>query len=45
LNRSRARYGSGLTPQQDVIKAQTELTSLRTDLIMLVLNGAKPPRA
>lgn len=32
---ARARYGSGLTPQQDVIKAQTELTSLRTDLIML----------
>ncbi len=32
---ARSRYGSGLTPQQDVIKAQTELTSLRTDLIML----------
>ena len=32
---ARARYGSGLTPQQDVIKAQTELTSLRTDLVML----------
>jgi outer membrane protein, heavy metal efflux system len=32
---ARARYGGGLAPQQDVIKAQTELTSLRTDLIML----------
>jgi cobalt-zinc-cadmium efflux system outer membrane protein len=32
---ARSRYGSGLTPQQDVIKAQTELTSLRTDLVML----------
>jgi outer membrane protein, heavy metal efflux system len=32
---ARARYGSGLTPQQDAIKAQTELTSLRTDLVML----------
>jgi outer membrane protein TolC len=32
---ARARYGSGLAPQQDVIKAQTELTSLRTDLVML----------
>jgi outer membrane protein TolC len=32
---ARARYGSGLTPQQDVIKAQTELTSLRSDLVML----------
>jgi outer membrane protein TolC len=32
---ARARYSSGLTPQQDVIKAQTELTSLRTELVML----------
>ena len=32
---ARARYGSGLAPQQDVIKAQTELTSLRTDLVMI----------
>jgi len=32
---ARSRYGSGLTPQQDVIKAQTELTMLRTDLVML----------
>jgi outer membrane protein, heavy metal efflux system len=32
---ARARYGSGLTPQQDVIKAQTELTALRSDLVML----------
>ena len=32
---ARARYGSGLAPQQDVIKAQTELTGLRTDLVML----------
>lgn len=32
---ARARYGGGLAPQQDVVKAQTELTSLRTDLIML----------
>ena len=32
---ARARYGSGLTPQQDVIRAQTELTTLRTDLVMI----------
>lgn len=32
---ARARYGSGLAPQQDVIKAQTELTMLRSDLVML----------
>ena len=32
---ARARYASGLAPQQDVIKAQTELTGLRTDLVML----------
>lgn len=32
---ARSRYGGGLTPQQDVIKAQTELTSLRSDLVML----------
>lgn len=32
---ARARYGSGLAPQQDVIKAQTELTVLRSDLVML----------
>ena len=32
---ARARYGSGLALQQDVIKAQTELTSLRIDLVML----------
>jgi cobalt-zinc-cadmium efflux system outer membrane protein len=36
---ARSRYGSGLAPQQDVIKAQTELTSLRTDLVML--NGER----
>jgi outer membrane protein, heavy metal efflux system len=47
---ARARYGGGLAPQQDVIKAQTELTSLRTDLIMLAserLNGvlARPADA
>ncbi len=32
---ARARYSSGLAPQQDVIKAQTELTGLRTDLVMI----------
>jgi outer membrane protein TolC len=32
---ARARYGSGLAPQQDVIKAQTELTTMRSDLVML----------
>jgi outer membrane protein TolC len=32
---ARSRYGSGLAPQQDVIKAQTELTSLRSDSVML----------
>jgi outer membrane protein TolC len=32
---ARARYGSGLAPQQDVIKAQTELTVLRSDIVML----------
>ena len=29
------RYGSGLAPQQDVIRAQVERTSLRGELIML----------
>jgi outer membrane protein TolC len=32
---ARARYGTGLVPQQDVIKAQTEVTAMRTDLVML----------
>jgi cobalt-zinc-cadmium efflux system outer membrane protein len=32
---ARVRYGTGLVPQQDVIKAQTEVTSMRTDLLML----------
>jgi cobalt-zinc-cadmium efflux system outer membrane protein len=32
---ARARYGTGLVPQQDVIKAQTEVTSRRADLLML----------
>jgi outer membrane protein TolC len=32
---ARARYGGGLAPQQDVIKAQTELTMLRSDLVMI----------
>jgi outer membrane protein TolC len=32
---ARARYGTGLVPQQDVIKAQTEVTSMRTDIVML----------
>lgn len=32
---ARARYGNGLAPQQDVIKAQTEVTTMRTDLLML----------
>jgi outer membrane protein, heavy metal efflux system len=32
---ARSRYSSGLAPQQDVIKAQTELTGLRTDLVMI----------
>jgi outer membrane protein TolC len=36
---ARARYGSGLAPQQDAIKAQTELTSLRSDLVMF--NGER----
>ncbi len=31
---ARARYGSGLAPQQDAIKAQTELTTMRSDLVM-----------
>jgi outer membrane protein TolC len=30
-----ARYGTGLVPQQDVIKAQTELTMMRSELVML----------
>src|SRR5512134_279269 len=30
-----ARYGTGLVPQQDVIKAQTEVTAMRTELLML----------
>ncbi len=32
---ARARYGTGLVPQQDVIKAQTEVTTMRTELLML----------
>lgn len=32
---ARARYGSGLAPQQDTIKAQTELTTMRADLVMI----------
>lgn len=32
---ARARYGNGLVPQQDVIKAQTEVTTMRTELLML----------
>lgn len=32
---ARARYGNGLVPQQDVIKAQTEVTTMRSDLLML----------
>lgn len=32
---ARARYGTGLVPQQDVIKAQTEVTTMRTELVML----------
>jgi outer membrane protein TolC len=32
---ARARYGNGLVPQQDVIKAQTELTAMRAELLML----------
>lgn len=31
---ARARYGTGLVPQQDVIKAQTEVTAMRTELVM-----------
>lgn len=32
---ARARYGTGLVPQQDAIKAQTEVTIMRTELLML----------
>jgi len=32
---ARSRYGTGLVPQQDVIKAQTEVTTMRTELVML----------
>ncbi len=32
---ARARYESGLVPQQDVIRAQVEVTSMRSDLLML----------
>jgi outer membrane protein TolC len=32
---ARARYGNGLVPQQDVIKAQTEVTAMRTELLTL----------
>ena len=32
---ARSRYGNGLVPQQDVIKAQTEVTAMRTELLML----------
>jgi outer membrane protein TolC len=32
---AQSRYGTGLVPQQDVIKAQTELTMMRSELVML----------
>jgi outer membrane protein TolC len=32
---ARARYAAGLVPQQDVLRAQLEVTALRTDLVML----------
>jgi outer membrane protein TolC len=32
---ARARYANGLVPQQDVIKAQTEVTTMRSELLML----------
>ena len=32
---ARTRYESGLVPQQDVIKAQLEVTSVRSELLML----------
>ncbi len=32
---AQTRYGAGLVPQQDVLRAQIEVTALRSDLIML----------
>ncbi len=32
---ARSRYGTGLVPQQDAIKAQTEVTAMRSELLML----------
>ncbi len=32
---AQSRYGTGLVPQQDVIKAQTELTMMKSELVML----------
>ncbi|MCU0501213.1 MAG: TolC family protein [Anaerolineae bacterium] len=32
---AQVRYSSGLVPQQDAIRAQVELTGMRTDLVML----------
>jgi outer membrane protein, heavy metal efflux system len=32
---ARSRYGTGLVPQQDVIRAQTEVTAMRSELVML----------
>lgn len=32
---AQVRYASGLVPQQDAIRAQVELTGMRTDLVML----------
>lgn len=32
---ARARYSNGLVPQQDVIKAQTEVTAMRAELLMI----------
>ena len=34
-NIAKSRYSTGLAPQQDVIRAQVEQTSLRRDLVML----------
>jgi outer membrane protein TolC len=32
---AQTRYGAGLVPQQEVLRAQIEVTALRTDLVML----------
>jgi cobalt-zinc-cadmium efflux system outer membrane protein len=32
---ARSRYGTGLVPQQDVIKSQTEVTAMRSELLTL----------